>query len=211
MSPKIITLSIALACSGALVSLTPQNVAAAVSNNNVSANSVVAKINPSDLTLEQLYRAKSYTGQQAKLLSFSHDGRYLAYAWNPFDELGSDLYIYDTQTGTRKRITSPAVMKAYDAPEVWDKFDKKAKQKEKEEAERQAKAEAQAAYLRGENVNLKQWEDAELAQIKKELTEKKAKEAVKKPRPMRKLRKKKPLPLLRIRVRTPPASMQKRR
>ncbi len=34
MSPKIITLSIALACSGALVSLTPQNVAAAVSNNN---------------------------------------------------------------------------------------------------------------------------------------------------------------------------------
>ncbi|MFZ6688275.1 prolyl oligopeptidase family serine peptidase [Undibacterium sp. SXout11W] len=180
MSPKIITLSIALACSGALVSLTPQNVAAAVSNSNISTNSVVAKVNPTDLTLEQLYRAKSYTGQQAKLLSFSHDGRYLAYAWNPFDELGSDLYIYDTQTGASKRITSPAVMKAYDAPEVWDKFDKKAKQKEKEEAERQAKAEAQAAYLRGENVNLKQWEDADLAQIKKELAEKKAKEVIKK-------------------------------
>ena len=179
MSPKMITLSIALACAGTMVSLTQQTAAAAVSAPTNTASSVM-KIAPAELTLEQLFRAKSYTGQQAKLLHFSHDGRYLAYAWNPFGELGSDLYVYDTQTGNTKRITSPAVMKAYDAPEVWDRFDKKAKQKDKEEAERQAKAEAQAAYLRGDNVNLKQWEDADLAQIKLELAEKKTKEAAKK-------------------------------
>ncbi|MFZ6849540.1 S9 family peptidase [Undibacterium sp. RuRC25W] len=182
MSPKTITLSIALACSGALVSVTPHYVAAAVTSGSTNSASATAitKIKPADLTLEQVFRAKSYTGQQAKFLHFSHDGRYLAYAWNPFGELGADLYIYDTQTGTNKRITSPLVMKNYDAPEVWDRFDKKEKQKNKEEADRQAKAEAQAAYLRGENVNLKQWEDADLAQIKLELADKKTKEAAKK-------------------------------
>ena len=181
MSPKMITLSIALACSGALVSLTP-HVAVAASDiaNGKTVTTAIAKIKPSELTLEQVFRAKSYTGQQAKFLHFSHDGRYLAYAWNPFGELGADLYVYDTQTGVSKRITSPLVMKAFDAPEVWDRFEKKEKQKNKEEAERQAKAEAQAAYLRGENVNLKQWEEADLAQIKVELAEKKAKEAAKK-------------------------------
>jgi hypothetical protein len=130
--------------------------------------------------LEQVFRAKPYAGQSAKVISFSHDGRYLAYVWNPFNEIGSDLYVHDTQTGETRRITSPALMKTFDAPEVWDRFEKKAKQKEKEETERQAKAEAHAAYLRGEKVNLQQWEEAGLEEVKRELADKKARDAKKK-------------------------------
>lgn len=173
MFPKFISLSIALACSGTV--LLPQHVAHAAPASNV-----IAKINPADLTLEQVFRAKPYAGQAAKVISFSHDGRYLAYVWNPFNEIGSDLYVHDTQTGETRRITSPALMKTFDAPEVWDRFEKKAKQKEKEETERQAKAEAHAAYLRGEKVNLQQWEEAGLEEVKRELADKKARDAKKK-------------------------------
>ncbi len=170
MTPKFLTLSVALACS--LVSLNPATVHADTP--------AIPQVKAADLTLEQVFRSKSYAGQSARLIHFSHDARYLAYVWNPFGEVGSDLYVHDTQTGETKRITSPAIMKAYDAPEVWDKFDKKFQQREKEEAERQAKAEAQAAYLRGEKVDLFQWENAALEELKKELADKKAKEAAKK-------------------------------
>lgn len=170
MTPKFLTLSVALACS--LVSLNPATVHADTP--------AIPQVKAADLTLEQVFRSKSYAGQSARLIHFSHDARYLAYVWNPFGEVGSDLYVHDTQTGETKRITSPAIMKAYDAPEVWDKFDKKFQQREKEEAERQAKAEAQAAYLRGEKVDLFQWENAALEELKKDLADKKAKEAAKK-------------------------------
>ncbi|MBC3876617.1 prolyl oligopeptidase family serine peptidase [Undibacterium sp. FT79W] len=173
MFPKFIPLSIALACSGA--ALLPQQIAHAAPASNV-----IAKVTPAELTLEQVFRAKPYAGQSAKVISFSHDGRYLAYVWNPFNEIGSDLYVHDTQTGETRRITSPALMKTFDAPEVWDRFEKKAKQKEKEETERQAKAEAHAAYLRGEKVNLQQWEEAGLEEVKRELADKKARDAKKK-------------------------------
>ena len=78
------------------------------------------------------------------------------------------------------RITSPALMKTYDAPEDWDRFEKKLLQKEKELNERQAKAEAQAAYLRGEKVDLLQWERAAIEEIKRELADKKIRDAAKK-------------------------------
>lgn len=141
---------------------------------------IIKPIKAKDLTLEQLFRAKSYFGKTASLLHFSHDARYLAYAWNPYGEEGNDLYLYDSETGKTTRITSPAVMRNYDAPEDWDRFDKKLKQKEKELAERQAKAEAQAAYLRGEKVDLLQWENAAIEELKRELAEKKAKELAQK-------------------------------
>lgn len=173
MSPKILTVSIILAFSGAASLLFPQATAQAAINS-------VAKIKPADLTLEQVFRVKSYAGQPARHIQFSKDGRYLAYVWNPFGENGSDLYVYDTQSGETRRITSPALMKTFDAPEDWDRFNKKNRQKEKEEAELQAKYEAQAAYLRGEKVNLMQWEDAALEEVKRELDEKKARDAVKK-------------------------------
>ncbi|MCX7219126.1 MAG: prolyl oligopeptidase family serine peptidase [Burkholderiales bacterium] len=169
MSPKLLSLSIALAFSSSL----------ALAANNQSTASVVSAT-ASELTLEQVYRAKSYAGQAASQLHFSADGRYLAYLWNPFGENGSDLYLHDTLTGSTSRITSPTLMKSYDAPEDWLRFDKKALQKEQEEAERQAKAEAHAAYLRGEKVDLSLWENAALAGIKQELADKKVKDAAKK-------------------------------
>ena len=144
---------------------------------NSEKSDVIKPIKAKDLTLEQLFRSKSYFGKAATHLRFSHDGRYLAYAWNPYGEEGNDLYLYDSETGKTTRITSPAVMRNYDAPEDWDRFDKKLQQKEKELAERQAKAEAHAAYLRGEKVDLMQWENAAIEEVKRELAEKKAKEA----------------------------------
>lgn len=175
MPPKSLTFSITLICCGLSAGLMPQYPAHAAPATNI-----VAKANPADLTLEQVFRAKSYAGQSARLIHFSHDARYLAYVWNPFGETGSDLYLYDSLTGETRRITSPALMKTFDAPEVWDRFDKKFRQREQEDAERQAKAEAQAAYLRGEQVDLMQWETAALEEVQKELAEKKVKEAAKK-------------------------------
>lgn len=165
MSPKIIRL--AFACSALTLTFSATSAAALTDKS-------------STLTLEQVYRAKSYAGQAASQMHFSENGRYLAYLWNPYGENGSDLYLHDTLTGSTTRITSPSLMKSYDAPEDWLRFDKKAQQKEQEEGERQAKAEAHAAYLRGEKVDLSLWENAALASIKQELSEKKSKDAARK-------------------------------
>ncbi|MFZ6816955.1 prolyl oligopeptidase family serine peptidase [Undibacterium sp. Ji22W] len=174
MKKKLIALSISLMCSG-LVSLN-----APLAYADAKAEAAIAKLKPNELSLEQLYRSKSYMGKAASQLRFSYDGRYLAYAWNPFGEEGNDLYLHDSETGKTSRITSPALMKTYDAPEDWDRFEKKLQQKEKELNERQAKAEAQAAYLRGEKVDLLQWERAAIAELKQELTAKKARDAASK-------------------------------
>lgn len=173
MRNRVIAISIAL-----IFANTSQLSVGAVAAETASiSNSAVPKIRASELSLEQLFRAKSYMGKAAKQLRFSEDGRFLAYLWNPFNEEGSDLYIYDTQSGKSQRITSPTLMRGVDAPEDWDRFDKKLLQKERELSERQAKAEAQAAYLRGEKVKLNQWEEAAIEALKKELAEKKAKDA----------------------------------
>ncbi|MDC8784772.1 S9 family peptidase [Roseateles koreensis] len=128
------------------------------------------------LSLERLFRAESYRGENAKELSFSRSGRYLAYLWNPFGEPGTDLYVYDTQTGKTQRLSSRALMTAFDAPEDLARFDRKLAQKRSELAERQAKEEAQAAYLQGQDVDLGQWEAAGIERVKKELAEKKARD-----------------------------------
>lgn len=133
-----------------------------------------------DLSLEQLFRAESYRGENAKEPKFSRSGRYLAFLWNPFGEPGTDLYVHDTKTGKTQRVTSHALMGAFDAPEDLERFDKKLAQKRSELAERQAKEEAQAAYLQGKNVDLGQWEAAALERVKKELAEKKAKDEAQK-------------------------------
>nr|WP_315487549.1 prolyl oligopeptidase family serine peptidase [uncultured Undibacterium sp.] len=172
MKQKTLAISIALIYSSALALGSPL-AQAQISDKPAT----VAKLKPSELSLEQLYRAQPYAGKAATQLRFSKDGRYLAYAWNPFGQEGNDLYIHDTETGKTSRITSPSVMKTYDAPEDWDRFEKKLKQKEKELNERQAKAEAQAAYLRGEKVDLLKWERAAIEELKRELAEKKNKAA----------------------------------
>ena len=126
MRQKALAISIALIYSSVFALNSPL-AQAQVSSKSASAT----KLKPSELSLEQLYRAQPYAGKAATQLRFSNDGRYLAYAWNPFGEEGSDLYLHDTETGKTSRITSPAVMKTYDAPEDWDRFEKKLKQKEK--------------------------------------------------------------------------------
>jgi len=132
------------------------------------------------LSLEQLFRAEPYRGENAKDADFSHSGRYLAFRWNPFGEPGSDLYVHDTRTGKTLRLTSPATMAAFEAPEDLDRFAKKLKQKQDETAERQAKEEAQQAYLAGKPVDLSQWEMAAIEKLKKELAEKKIRDEAQK-------------------------------
>ncbi|MDT9000613.1 prolyl oligopeptidase family serine peptidase [Paucibacter sp. APW11] len=132
------------------------------------------------LTLEQLFRAESYRGELAREPSFSRSGRYLAFLWNPFGEPGSDLHVYDTKTGKTQRLTSAGIMQAFDAPEDLERFAKKLKQKRDELAERQSREVAQQAYLRGEPVDMSQWENAAIETLKKELAEKKAKDEAQK-------------------------------
>lgn len=132
--------------------------------------------NPSLLTLESLFRDKPYRGEPAREPAFSRSGRYLAYLWNPHGEPGSDLYVHDTRSGKTLRLTSPALMQAHDAPEDLERFEKKRLQREREQAERQAREEAQAAYLRGETVDLAQWETEQIAALKLEFAEKKKRE-----------------------------------
>jgi dipeptidyl aminopeptidase/acylaminoacyl peptidase len=124
------------------------------------------------LTLEQLYRAKPYAGEVAKGAEFSHSGRFLAYRWNPYGEPGTDLYVVDTQTGRAQRITSPAIMAAFDAPEDLERFAAKRQQKNDETQDRQAREEAQQAYLHGEKVDLGQWDAKALETVKKEAADK---------------------------------------
>jgi len=129
-------------------------------------------------TLEQIFRAEPYRGENAKDEAFSRSGRYLAYLWSPFGEPGTDLWVHDTKTGKTQRVTSPQVMAAFEAPEDMERFDRKLKQRQAEYAERQAKEVAQQAYLHGEKVDLSQWETAQIEVLKKELAEKKAKDDV---------------------------------
>ncbi|MDP2876575.1 MAG: hypothetical protein Q8O00_10360, partial [Holophaga sp.] len=135
-----------------------------------------ATVKPQALTLETIYRSKPYAGQAAKGLEFSHDARYLAYLWNPYGEDGSDLYLHDTTTGQTRRVTSLAIMKAYDTPEALERFQEKAALRDKQQAEAQAQVEAQAAYLTGANVDLEQWEKAAIEVVKKEAAAKKIKD-----------------------------------
>ena len=118
------------------------------------------------LTLEQLFRAEPYRGENAVDPKFSRSGRYLAYLWNPFGEPGTDLYVHDLRSGKTLRLTSPALMAAFDAPEDIERFDKKLKQKRDEAAIAQARELAQAGYLKGQSVDLGQWEDAAIARLK---------------------------------------------
>ena len=65
-----------------------------------------------DLTLEKLFDKKGWFGSSPRTTSISHDGRYAAYLWRPYEERrhGSDLYLLDMKSGESKRITSVSVM-----------------------------------------------------------------------------------------------------
>lgn len=82
-------------------------------------------------TLERIFPEKSFFGPSARSTSFSHDGRFGAYLYRPWMERrhGSDLYIYDTETGQSRRITSVGRMETYQKStrEVMEDREKKAK------------------------------------------------------------------------------------
>lgn len=132
------------------------------------------------LALEQVFRAETYRGEAAKEPEFSANGRYLAYLWNPFGEPGADLYVHDTQSGRTLRLSSPTLMAVVETPENLARFAKKLQQKRDELSERQAREVAQAAYLRGESVDLDQWERPALERLKVELAERKARDEARK-------------------------------
>ena len=132
MKKKAIALSISLIYSGLISISNPVLAQTEAKTKEIKVN----KIKASELSLEQLYRSKSYSGKAANQLKFSDDARFLAYVWNPYGEEGNDLYLHDAETGKTSRITSPTLMKTYDAPEDWDRFEKKLLQKEKELNER---------------------------------------------------------------------------
>lgn len=88
-----------------------------------------------ELTLERLFPEKSFFGPSAARTSFSFDGRYGAYLYRPYLERrhGSDLWIYDTETGQARRITAVSVMSDFQAAtrKVRDDRIEKAKKREK--------------------------------------------------------------------------------
>ncbi len=137
--------------------------------------SVAQKIDYKKLSIEDFYKVKSPLGKRARLIKFSENGRYLSYLWNPYDEFGYDLYIYDTKTGKTRRVTSLEIMKRFETPETYKKFLEKEKQKRKEDKILQEKYYLQKEFLEGKKVDLSKFEKEEIAELKKEL-EKREKE-----------------------------------
>ncbi|HMS54568.1 MAG TPA: hypothetical protein PKA27_04140, partial [Fimbriimonadaceae bacterium] len=71
-----------------------------------------------ELKLEDLYPEKSPMGKTARGMSWSYDDRYVAYLWNPYDDRGNDLWIFDTVSKKSTRLTSI---------EMFSKFDRETK------------------------------------------------------------------------------------
>ncbi len=78
------------------------------------------------LTLQELLPRNSHFGKRPLGMTWSHDDRYLAYRWNPYEDRVSDpknaspgsrtydLWLYDTQNGKSRRVTSVDMMSAFD-------------------------------------------------------------------------------------------------
>ncbi len=127
------------------------------------------------ITLEEFYKVKSYFGKSATDIEFSDNGKYLAFLWNPYDDFGYDLYIYDLNKSKMTRITSLDIMKKYDTPEDHEKFLKKGKEKREEDRRLLMEYYAQRDYLLGKDVDLSAFENADIKKLKIEL-KKEAKE-----------------------------------
>ena len=84
-------------------------------------------LDPTQLTMEELYTVKPFRGKTARMIQFSEDDSYLAFLWNSFDEDGYDLYVYDLSSQKLIRVTSLGIMKQFDPPEDTERFLKKSK------------------------------------------------------------------------------------
>lgn len=86
---------------------------------------------PEKLTLDRIFPKKSFFGPGARGATFSHDGRFLAFLYRPYEERrhGSDLYILDTTTGGVRRITCVCRLAEFqeEARKVREDREKKAK------------------------------------------------------------------------------------
>lgn len=89
-----------------------------------------------DLKLEDLFPRKSFFGKRARSMAWSHDDRYLAFLWNPYDDKGYDLWVYDTREKKSRRLTSPEVFLPFDRSlkEIIERY-----KKDREEDERRKK------------------------------------------------------------------------
>ncbi|MFT7617071.1 MAG: dipeptidyl-peptidase-4 [Planctomycetota bacterium] len=66
-------------------------------------------------TLEQVFPKKSMFGPSARSMAFSSDGKFAAYLYRGYSERrhGYDLWVLDTETGTKSRVTSVSVLAKY--------------------------------------------------------------------------------------------------
>lgn len=122
-----------------------------------------------EISLEEFYKVRSYFGKSAREVKFSFNDDFLAFLWNPYNEFGYDLYVYDISLKKSKRVTSMDIMKKYDTPEDHEKFVKKGTQKRSEEKLLLEMYYAQRDYLMGKETDLSEFENKELEELKKEL------------------------------------------
>lgn len=117
--------------------------------------------------LEDLFPARGLFGPSASQMEFSHDGRYAAWLYRPYDERrhGSDLWLMDTESGEVTRLTAVSVMSAFqestrrvrdDRRERAEKELKKRRDKEKAE---QAKAEQEKKQQEDKDEEIKDEEN----------------------------------------------------
>jgi len=132
-------------------------------------------IDPTTLTMEELYQVKPFRGKSARAIKFSENDRYLTFLWNKYEQQGYDLYLYDLDKKSLEQVTSIERMKQFDPPEDYKKFIKKEEQYEKEEKRLQEMYFAQRDYLMGKDVDPGKFEKEELEKLRKELKEKEEK------------------------------------
>jgi dipeptidyl aminopeptidase/acylaminoacyl peptidase len=101
-----------------------------------------------DLKFDDLFPRRSYLGKSARVLGWSHDDRYMAYLWNGYFDMGSDLWLYDSKSGKSVRVTTPDSFIPFDgdivgAKEQFEKDQKRLAEWEKlsDEEYRKAKQE----------------------------------------------------------------------
>jgi len=68
----------------------------------------------SDLSFDDLFPRRSHFGKSARGMEWSHNDRYLLYLWNPVDDPGFDIYLFDTRDNSTERLTSIETMAKYD-------------------------------------------------------------------------------------------------
>ncbi len=125
-----------------------------------------------NLSLEEFYKVRSYFGKSARDMKFSENSDYIAFLWNPYNEYGWDLYLYDLHEMKLKRVTSLELMKEFITPEDYEKFIEKGKTRREEEKLRLKMYYAQRDYLLGKNIDLSEFERSEIEKLRLELKKK---------------------------------------